>query len=564
MSLSSLAMADDHFAVAVDGHGSLVIYGPKGEKVAILPAPSVSQPVTIGSTSFQVSYGRDANDLLTAIIAPNTASPQDLHFNVLSKSVDADKQAVVTLVFSPSLNHVSVDPGYIGTVSVNSQTIRHHEVADNTSYAPSPIPAPMPRTTVAMATRAPADSPSTPATTEDYIPSSSYEPSASATDTDTTGDTPASGAPLMKPPLIGSLPNQSPPPYALNSSPVGGSGSGSPPPNKLFWSEPVTPLKGPPPTVPLNEMKLVQVQGPVSVQLPNGDTRDGQEGMIVPSGSTVTTADGASAAVFMGGVNSARLLPNCQLKVSQSLHDSVRRTTIDLTHGAVFSRIGHRPGETQDYEVHTPEGVAAARGTEMLTYRGDPSSIDSPTTMNGKVSSDRLIAWSPVSLEHGVLSDVANPLLHAAAFGHNSLYVYVAKGSVQVSINGATYTVVSGGGGTIGSTVVPAAPDAHTAEVLNRILEILQPFNTELTQILADINNGTATPEELTLYNELEITGNTLHGFIGDLTNQSNTFEDYPNLFNGDGIPNARRGEDQDLFPFHRHPLTPGPFIPSD
>src|SRR5260221_3837138 len=94
---TSWAVGDERFAVALGAHDTLVIFGPKGERVAEFGAPTISQPVTVGTTSFQVSYGRDADDLLTAIVAPGSSQPQDLHFNVSNKSIDADKEAVVTL-----------------------------------------------------------------------------------------------------------------------------------------------------------------------------------------------------------------------------------------------------------------------------------------------------------------------------------------------------------------------------------------------------------------------------------------------------------------------------------
>jgi len=120
---SSLAMGEDRFAVTVGAHDKLVIFGPKGERVAELPVPSIAQPVAIGSMSFQVSYGRNAKEELTAILTPNSTAPGDLHFDVLGKSVDADK-AVVTLIFSSNLKGVSVHAGYGGRVEVNSRRIR--------------------------------------------------------------------------------------------------------------------------------------------------------------------------------------------------------------------------------------------------------------------------------------------------------------------------------------------------------------------------------------------------------------------------------------------------------
>src|SRR5260221_12227962 len=78
-SVSALAMGEDRFAVTVGTHDKLVFFGPKGERSAELSVPSISQPVTIGDVSFQVSYGRDANGRLTAILAPGS-TPVALHF----------------------------------------------------------------------------------------------------------------------------------------------------------------------------------------------------------------------------------------------------------------------------------------------------------------------------------------------------------------------------------------------------------------------------------------------------------------------------------------------------
>jgi hypothetical protein len=122
----SLASANDRFAIAVGAHDKLVVFGPKGERVAELSVPTVGQPVTVGNVSFQVSYGSDARGQLTAIVAPSAAAPTDLHFNVLGKSVDADK-AVVTLIFSLNLKHVTINAGYGGRVEVNSRRVRPSE-----------------------------------------------------------------------------------------------------------------------------------------------------------------------------------------------------------------------------------------------------------------------------------------------------------------------------------------------------------------------------------------------------------------------------------------------------
>jgi hypothetical protein len=123
VAVSSLAWGDDRFAITVGAHDKLVVFGPKGERAAEFSVPSIAQPVTIGDISFQVSYGRDPNGQLTAILTPDATAPVDLHFTVLGKGVDADK-AVVTLIFSSNLKRVAIHAGYGGRVEVNSRRVR--------------------------------------------------------------------------------------------------------------------------------------------------------------------------------------------------------------------------------------------------------------------------------------------------------------------------------------------------------------------------------------------------------------------------------------------------------
>ncbi len=424
---SLAARADDRFSLAVGQHGDLLIFGPKGEKVADLPIPSISQPVTVnGTTSFQVSYGRDVNDKLTAILAPNATQPEDLHFNVLNKSVDTDKAAVVTLTFSRSLGSVTVDPGYVGLVQVNSEKIRHHDLADNDAYAPAPppaySPAPAPMDTSYTPAQAPAPRVTTDVAPRDVSPNpAGYDHQVAAANTDST-------------PTVSDV------------------STSSDTQKPLFWSEPVTGPTGTAPHVASNEMKLVEVQGGVSVVTPDGTSKDGSNGMIVPSGSVVSTSDGSSAAVFIGGVDSARLLPDSNVKVVQHLNGSVRHTTLDLQKGTVFSRVGRRSGETQQYEVRTPQGVAAARGTEFADTLHD---------------------------------------------GHH--YVFVQKGTVDLFVDGHLFLTVQGhGGSSIGSGAMP--PADNLKEILHEILLDLQPFNTKTNDAFFRINNHTATGAEVAYY----------------------------------------------------------------
>ena len=560
LAASSLAMGDDHFALAVGPRDTLMLLGPGGTTAAQLSVPTISKPVKVGDTSFQVSYGRDANDLLTVILTPDPTEPKSLHFNVLSKNVDTDSQAVVTLTFSNNLNHVSIDPGYLGVVQVDSETLRRHLLTDESYPAPppsseapltaatspelaprprpSPPPAPVHRTLVASEPAAshpvpplyhstpaiqPIQTPSSPApmlrtssvTTESVPPPSSTSSSASSANTSASSpevnsmagagqlDTnTANYQPPTKPPGI---PLQVP---SSTSSQV----------NRLFWAEPVTPPGGSPPPVGLNEMKLVDVYGPVTVKTPDGAIKQGANGMTVPSGSTILTSDRSSAAVFIGGVNSARLLPNTNVSVTQNLSGSVRHTMIDLRDGTVFSRVGRRPGEKEDYRVSTPEGVAAARGTSFADHRGKDGS------------------------------------------GNYHHYVYVVEGIVEMVVNGNTFKIIAGNGAVMGMGSIPPTQDEKT--VLMGILNMLQQFNVDLNAILAKISGGTPlTDAELKYFNTQLDQSIYLVNELGQLINGPTgvplPYNYYTNEELRGIIPAVRRAINQEIRPFGVPPVTP-------
>lgn len=419
----SRAIADDRFALAVGQHGDLLVFGPKGDKVADLPVPTISQSVTVnGATTFQISYGRDVDDRLSAIISPNAAEPSDLHFSILGKDIDADKMAVVTLTFSSNLNSVSVDPGYIGVVQVNSRHIRHHDLDQSApavasspapiSEMPGPSAMPAPRVNSEMAPRDPVDT--------SYVP-------------ETPGPGPAS--------------------VSSETGETAMAAPGTPgAPSHLFWSEPVTGPDGVAPAVGLHQMKLVELQGTATVHTPGGGFEDATNGLVIPSGSVVTTGADSSVAVFMGGINSVRLLPDSEVAITHHLEGSVRYTVIDLHRGTAFSRIGRRDGETQHYEVRTPEGTALAKGTEI-----------------------------------------------ADSYFNGHHYTFIVKGTVGLFVANQFLKDISGdGGGAIGMASMPPANDE--AQVLRGILLALQPFNLKTNEIVLHIQQGRATREELAFY----------------------------------------------------------------
>jgi biopolymer transport protein ExbD len=136
------------------------------------------------------------------------------------------------------------------------------------------------------------------------------------------------------------------------------------------WLEPITPPDMPASLgIAPDVMQIREMHGDVQMALPASPSAfaAATEGQTIPDGAIVKTGADGSAAVLFGGVNSARLAPSSQASVEQTITPELRSTRVDLKSGAVFSKVGLRPGEKQDYEVRTPEGTAMAKGTDFLT-----------------------------------------------------------------------------------------------------------------------------------------------------------------------------------------------------
>jgi hypothetical protein len=584
----------ERFSVAIGLHGNLVISAPGGQTVADVAGQAVGQNITVGNSTLQVSYGRDASGQLTAILTAPDVKTVALHFSACGKSIDADK-AVVTLTFSPGLKGVLVDPGYVGTVEVDSHVLRSHSLADDLpipaaalASTPSdavlpdlaPPPAPpveeIPDKTVPASLSVPGTTPEV-ATTSSATAASPESTTTSSTDTSSTQEqsapkeaqsattstgtatpsTPATppGTQSLAPPLLASqikpilppLPNQdqinqpapqyesvyqrllaNAPPIVPPSTLAGPDGMRQ---EKLYWAEPVTAPDGTAPAVAANEIRLVEVYGMVTVTPPGGAEQTGTEGMVVPSGSMVQTADGSSTALFMGGVNSARLMPKCALVVTQTLAGSLRTNVINLQAGAVFARIGQRNGETENFSIITPEGTSEEGATDMLAYRGSPDDLRAGATVRaGFLDTGRLLAWDPAP-SHGLISDVPGLGLGGISFGAmspSSTYFFYPHSNGAIQSDNIPGQVLGGGAmsrlsqyGQDGNALYtqPGSPNGRnngnpnsgggqpvgppSQSILQKILETLQPFNKKLNCVITAINNGTATSCQLAFYQKL-------------------------------------------------------------
>jgi FecR protein len=138
------------------------------------------------------------------------------------------------------------------------------------------------------------------------------------------------------------------------------------------WVEPASmPVPTPERSLRPNETKLFEVVGTVEMKDPAGDATfvRVQEGARVPPGAILRTGTDGHVVAFLGGINSVRFAPGTEATLQQYLRLSLRKTVVDLKAGAVFSKVGRRPGVEQDFRVRTPSGVAAAKGTDFVTVQ---------------------------------------------------------------------------------------------------------------------------------------------------------------------------------------------------
>ncbi|HUH12992.1 MAG TPA: FecR family protein, partial [Longimicrobiales bacterium] len=95
-----------------------------------------------------------------------------------------------------------------------------------------------------------------------------------------------------------------------------------------------------------------------------------------------TSANTRAAIRFTDDGSLVRLNPNSQLQVLATGERSALAKTIELEFGELWARVTRRP-ET-DFQVRTPAGVAAVKGTELLVLVGQDGAT-TVMTLEGEV-----------------------------------------------------------------------------------------------------------------------------------------------------------------------------------
>ena len=135
---------------------------------------------------------------------------------------------------------------------------------------------------------------------------------------------------------------------------------------------------------------VARVTGAATVTLPDGSTTPLTAGMKVAQGSTITTgADGdvylESHAGYVTSIKHDSVVAVDEISVTtEGGQVKEERTMLDLKSGNLVAKLDPKKKAVNNYQVRTPKGVAAARGTVFtVMFRGEKYSV---AVVNGSVS----------------------------------------------------------------------------------------------------------------------------------------------------------------------------------
>ena len=131
------------------------------------------------------------------------------------------------------------------------------------------------------------------------------------------------------------------------------------------WLEPLTAPDRAPLGIKPDAVDLRDLQGDVSVQLPGGAFAPATDKMALPTGAVVKTGANGTAVVLFGGVATARLAPNSEAAVQQTVAAGMRSEQVDLHSGIAFAKVGTLVGQKHDFKVVTPSATAESHGGDF-------------------------------------------------------------------------------------------------------------------------------------------------------------------------------------------------------
>jgi hypothetical protein len=110
--------------------------------------------------------------------------------------------------------------------------------------------------------------------------------------------------------------------------------------------------------------KVTVSVGDVKVTPPGGAAKALAAGEIVAVGSTVTTGPGARAVIVMTPRSAIRVGENSDVVIEEVAEAATPpKVTVDVKSGSLGALLKPGAGAEMDFQIKTPSGIAAARGT---------------------------------------------------------------------------------------------------------------------------------------------------------------------------------------------------------
>ena len=132
---------------------------------------------------------------------------------------------------------------------------------------------------------------------------------------------------------------------------------------------------------------LSVLSGSVEVQVPEGNGKQGADGMTLDIGTRVRTASDASALLTFFDGSTLKLEPGTDIEIQQLKYDEEKAITIVLKQwmGRTWSRVEKMADAGSHYEIETPSACAVVRGT-LFTTEVDATGATTVATTEGLVS----------------------------------------------------------------------------------------------------------------------------------------------------------------------------------
>jgi hypothetical protein len=210
------------------------------------------------------------------------------------------------------------------------------------------------------------------------------------------------------------------------------------------------------------EATVTKVTGTATVKLPDGSSAAITQGMKLPQGAVITTAEASQ--VTIQAHDGIVAIANSKTTVAiEELHvgaNGMRTAALGLRSGSLASSLDPAKKAVNNYAVRTPKGVAAARGTTYsVSYNGGTLSV---TVVAGVVQSFTLNGVPLATTNAGGVSNTNDAGTTSQTLAQAIASEGAALGEALTTLASAVASV-SGSAGTGGTDVAAVVSTIATA-----------------------------------------------------------------------------------------------------